>query len=98
MGATVLNDAIAAREAIRAAYEAEKARRDEENLILDDIIQLFIDQVATLSAKGRAGATDYADDGVIQGGAYNDDRVDAYSGEVSAANAAANAAASTSPV
>jgi len=41
----------------------EKARRDEENLVLDDIIQLFIDQVAVLSKKGRAGATDYADDG-----------------------------------
>ena len=36
--AATLNDALAAREVVRAAYMAEKARRDEENLILDDII------------------------------------------------------------
>merc|ERR1711939_427641 len=40
--AMTLNDALAAREVRRAAYMAEKARRDEENLILADIIQLFI--------------------------------------------------------
>jgi len=33
-----LNDALAAREVRRDAYMAEKARRDEENLVLDDII------------------------------------------------------------
>jgi len=37
-----LNDSIAAREVRRDAYMAEKARRDDENLLLDDIIQLFI--------------------------------------------------------
>jgi len=37
-----LNDAIAAREVRRDAYMAEKARRDEENIVLDDIVQMFI--------------------------------------------------------
>jgi hypothetical protein len=37
-----LNDALAAREVVREAYMAEKARRDEENIILDDIVQMFI--------------------------------------------------------
>jgi hypothetical protein len=41
--AIVLNDSLAKREEIRQAYLAEKARRDEENLILDEIIQLFIE-------------------------------------------------------
>lgn len=54
-----LNDALAAREVRRDNYMAEKARRDEENLLLDEIIQLFIEQVAILSGKIRAGATDY---------------------------------------
>jgi len=58
-----LNDSIAAREVIRAAYMAEKARRDEENIVLDDIIQMFIAQVSVLDGRMRAGATDYADDG-----------------------------------
>ena len=40
--AIVLNDSIDKREVIRQAYLAEKARRDEENLVLDDIIALFI--------------------------------------------------------
>jgi len=77
----------------------EKARRDEENLLLDDIIQIFINAVKNLSAKTRAGATDYADDGSFNSsnGGYNDDRVDALSGSVSASNAAANAAAAKAP-
>lgn len=36
--AVALNDAIAAREVVRQRYLDEKARRDEENLVLDGII------------------------------------------------------------
>jgi len=57
--ATVLNDSLAKRVKIRQAYMDEKARRDEENIILDGIIQMFIEQVAILNGKLRAGATDY---------------------------------------
>merc|ERR1712176_1658358 len=94
--AIVLNDSIDKREVIRQAYLAEKARRDEENLVLDDIIALFIQQVSSLSAKGRAGATDFADDGAFNmsfGGQYNGDRVDSLQGGAQDANAAAVAAA-----
>jgi len=48
--AMTLNDAIAKREDIRNAFMDEKHRRDDENLTLDSIIQLFIDQVAILDA------------------------------------------------
>jgi len=78
---------------------AEKARRDEENLLLDGIIQLFIDQVAVLDKRSRAGATDYADDGSFNksNGDYTQDRVDAAQGGIQASNAAANAAAAKAP-
>lgn len=74
----------------------EKARRLEENLTLDGIIRIFQEQVSILASKTRAAATDYADDKSFnqsQGSDYHADGVDAYQGEVNAANAAANAAA-----
>ena len=38
-----LNDSLAKREVIRGNYMAEKARRDEENIVLDGIIKQFIE-------------------------------------------------------
>merc|ERR1712224_318314 len=97
--AATLNDAIAAREVIRKAYMAEKARRDEENIVLDDIVVMFKKQVGILDGRTRAGATDYADDGSFNksGGDYTKDRVDAMNASVDATNAAANKAAAKAP-
>merc|ERR1711939_345135 len=97
--AMTLNDALKAREVRRDAYMAEKARRDEENIVLDDIVQMFIAQVSVLDARSRAGATDYADDGSFNksNGDYTQDRVDASVADVNAKNAAANAAAAAAP-
>jgi len=72
---------------------AEKARRDEENLILDGIIQLFIEQVSILAGKTKASATDFSDDGSFnqsQGVDYTADNVDSYQSEVYSATSAAN--------
>lgn len=93
------NDALAAREKVRAAYQAEKARRLEENVTLDGVIRLFKEQVAILAKKSRQATTDISDDGSFNqsAGNYRDDSVDAYQGTVQAANSAANAAAAASP-
>jgi len=40
-----LNDALHAREEKRAWYAQEKVRRDEENLVLDEVISIFIERV-----------------------------------------------------
>jgi len=37
----------------------EKARRLEENIVLDGIIQMFIKQVAILNKRLRAATTDH---------------------------------------
>merc|ERR1711907_239659 len=98
--AATLNDALAARVVVREAYMAEKARRDEENLVLDDIIEMFIAQVSVLDGRMRAGATDYADDGSFNrstGSDYTADRVDAMNGSIDDMNSAANAAAAAAP-
>jgi len=79
---------------------AEKARRDEENIILDDIVQMFIAQVSVLDGRSRAGATDYSDDGSFNrsnGSDYTLDRVDAMNSSVDDMNAAANSAAAAAP-
>jgi len=79
---------------------AEKARRDEENIILDDIVQMFIEQVSVLDGRSRAGATDYADDGSFNrstGSDYTADRVDSMNDGVDQMNADANAAAAAAP-
>jgi hypothetical protein len=39
----------------------EKARRLEENLVLDGIVKIFIEQVAILSKKTREAANDASD-------------------------------------
>jgi len=58
--AATYNDALAARLKRRAQYMSEKARRLEENLVLDGIIKIFIEQVAILSKKTREAANDKA--------------------------------------
>lgn len=95
--AMTLNDALAKREVIRAHYMEERSRREEENIVLDGIIQLFVEQVAILDKKLRAGATDYQDDGSFNesSGAYVNDNVDSIAASVAAANAAATTAANT---
>merc|ERR1711939_164092 len=98
--AATLNDALAAREVRRDAYMAEKARRDEENIVLDEIIAMFIEQVSVLDGRMRAGATDYADDGSFNrstGSDYTADRVDAMNAGIDSMNADANAAAAAAP-
>jgi len=42
---------------------AEKARRDEENSLLDEVIKMFIERVSVLDSGLRNKATDHADDG-----------------------------------
>jgi len=55
--ANTLNSAIDDLNALRAAYMAEKARRDEENAILDEIIEIFKKKVGAMD-KGIRGKTD----------------------------------------
>mgnify|MGYP003572882332 CR=1 FL=1 len=43
-----LNNAVDNLNTIREAYEEAKAVRDEENQILDDVIQMFIEKVSSL--------------------------------------------------
>ena len=61
--AVTLNNAIDNLNAIRENYEAEKARRDEENGILDEVIQMFIEKVSNLDAGMRNKVDDHAQDG-----------------------------------
>jgi len=64
---------------------AEKARRLDENLVLDGIIKIFVEQVSILNGKTRKAVDDFSDDGKFnhsQGQNYNDDRVDAKEGKV----------------
>jgi hypothetical protein len=46
--AATYNNAVADLETKRGFYMAEKARRDEENAVLDDVIKMFIERVTTL--------------------------------------------------
>ena len=67
---------------------SEKARRAEENIMLDEIIKIFVEQVSTVDAKTAAGATDHQDDGVMNqsSGNYEDDSVDAMSDDIADEN------------
>lgn len=47
---------------------AEKAKRDEDNKILDECLKIFDDQVAKLDAGMRGKVTDYSDDKQFNGG------------------------------
>ena len=58
-----LNNAVDNLNSIRAAYEEAKAVRDEENAILDDVIQMFIEKVSGLDEGMRQMVDDHADDG-----------------------------------
>lgn len=64
--AATLNDAIADREAKRAWYAQEKARRDEENSVLDEVIRIFIERVQSLDAGIRNKVNDFSVDSVFQ--------------------------------
>jgi hypothetical protein len=64
--AATLNDGIADREAKRAWYAQEKARRDEENAVLDDVIRIFIEHVQVLDAGIRNKVNDFSVDSVFQ--------------------------------
>jgi septal ring factor EnvC (AmiA/AmiB activator) len=46
-----LDQAIADLEAKRAVYNEEKAKRNEENAILDEVITMFKNQVASWSGR-----------------------------------------------
>jgi len=60
--ANTLNSAIDDLNALRAAYMQEKARRDEENEILDGIIEIFKKKVASMDAGIRGKTDDYSGD------------------------------------
>jgi hypothetical protein len=64
--AATLNDGIADREAKRAWYAQEKARRDEENGVLDEVIRIFIERVQGLDAGLRNKVNDFSVDSVFQ--------------------------------
>jgi DNA invertase Pin-like site-specific DNA recombinase len=64
--AATLNDALADREAKRAWYAQEKARRDEENAVLDEVIRIFIERVSGLDSGMRNKVNDFSVDGMFQ--------------------------------
>jgi len=63
--AATLNDANADREAKRAWYAQEKARREEENAVLDEVIRIFIERVQGLDAGIRNKVNDFSVDNVF---------------------------------
>jgi len=63
--AATLNDGIADREAKREWYAQEHARRDEENQVLDEVIQIFLERVASLDSGLRNKVNDFSVDNVF---------------------------------
>ena len=59
------NDAVADREAKRAWYAVEVARRNEENAVLDEVIKIFLDRISQLDGGLRAKVDDFSVDGVF---------------------------------
>ena len=59
------NDAVADREAKRAWYAVEEARRNEENAVLDEVIKIFLDRISQLDGGLRAKVDDFSVDGVF---------------------------------
>lgn len=55
--------AVEARERVRIHYMAEKARRDEENGVLDMVIKMFVEKVSVLDAGMKTKVNDHAADG-----------------------------------
>jgi len=56
--ASTLNDGIDDLNAKRDFWAEEKARRDEENKVLDEIIQMFIDRVSILDSNMKGKVND----------------------------------------
>jgi len=72
---------------------AEKARRDEENVILDEVIKMFIERVTALDAGLRTKVDDHRENGKFTNSDLNrrtDSMRDRDSGKL-AANVAAEA-------
>jgi len=63
--ASTLNNAIDDLNAKREFWAAEKSRRDEENKVLDEIIQMFIDRVSGLDAGMKNKVNDFTADHVF---------------------------------
>jgi len=63
--AATLNNAIDDLNVKREFWAAEKARRDEENAILDEIIQIFIDRVSGLDSGMKNKVNDFSEDGLF---------------------------------
>jgi len=68
--ATTLNDALHAREEKRQWYAQERARRNEENQVLDEVIRIFIERVQAIDGGIRNKVNDFSVDGV-----FDDSRV-----------------------
>jgi len=60
-----LNDAVADREAKRAWYATEVARRNDENAVLDEVIKIFVQRISQLDGGLRAKVDDFSVDGVF---------------------------------
>jgi len=60
--ATTLNNAIDNLNLVRDNYASEKLRREEENKVLDDVIQMFIDRVSGLNAGMKNKVNDFTAD------------------------------------
>lgn len=43
----------------------EKARRDDENLVLDEVIRIFIDKVSSIDSGMRGKVNDVSEDGAF---------------------------------
>jgi hypothetical protein len=63
--AATYNDAVDDREAKRAWYASEVARRNEENGLLDEVIRIFMERVGILDAGMRKKVDDFSVDGVF---------------------------------
>ena len=58
-------DAEADREAKRAWYATEVARRNDENTILDEVVRIFLERISQLDGGLRAKVDDFSVDGVF---------------------------------
>jgi len=59
------NDAVADREAKRAWYATEVARRNDENAVLEEVIRIFLERISQLDGGLRAKVDDFSVDGVF---------------------------------
>jgi hypothetical protein len=63
--ASTLNTAIDVLNSIRAFYAQEKARRNEENALLDEVIAMFVERVSTIDKGMRTKVDDHNEDGTF---------------------------------